>query len=478
MGGRVEKPTYDRHALTPSVVHLGVGSFARAHPILYFDDLAAAGETGWGVVGVGMRSPEIGEVLRSQNGLYTVVERGRDSAHARLVGALVEYLYLPEQPQQVADLLASPSTQLVTMTVTSEGYQVRPDIPAVRHDLATPDDPVTVTGLLVAALRRRRAEGTGPFTVLSCDNLDDSGAAIRLAVLEFAGLLDTQTGGDLASWVRENVTFPSGMVDRITPATNPQLRDQIEDEFGVPDRWPVVTETFRQWVVEDDFCAEKPPLERVGVQMVDDVTPWKVVKGRLLNGGHCALGYLGALAAFETTDQAMAEPVMSEYLSRLLREDIAPLLPEVPGQDTDEYVTMTLERIANPAIGDSLLRLCRRGSTKVPHHVLSSLGEARASGRTHRMLLAALAGWLWFLRGEGLDGRPLPIEDSRAEELRRAAQAGGDDPRALLEHRDIFGDLADDVDLVEELGELLTRVSRDGVRGMLAAVLHSNEEDR
>lgn len=478
LGDRVERPAYDRRALTPSVVHLSVGSFARAHPILYFDDLAATGETGWGVVGVGMRSPQIGEILRDQDGLYTVVERDRDGARARLVGALVDYLYLPEQPEQVADLLASPNTRLVTMTVTSEGYQVRSDIPAVRHDLATPDDPVTATGLLVAALRRRRAEGTGPFTVLSCDNLDDSGAAVRLAVLEFTGLLDAQTGEDLTSWVRENVAFPSGMVDRITPTTSPQLRDQIEGEFGVPDRWPVVTETFRQWVVEDDFCAERPPLERVGVQVVDDVAPWKFMKGRLLNGGHCALGYLGVLASLETTDQAMAEPVLSEYMSRLLREEIAPLLPELPGQDTDEYVTTTLDRIANPAISDSLLRLCRRGSTKVPHHLLSSLGEARVAGRPHRLLLAALAGWLRFLRGEDLDGRPLPIEDSRAEDLRRAAHAGGDDPTALLELRDIFGDLVDDADLVAELGELLTRASRDGVRGMLAALLDSNEEVR
>ncbi|AEH08938.1 Mannitol 2-dehydrogenase [Candidatus Protofrankia datiscae] len=478
LGDRVETPAYDRHALTPSVVHLSVGGFARAHPILYFDDLAATGETGWGVIGVGMRSPAMGEVLRDQDGLYTVVERDRDGASARLVGALIDYLYLPDQPEQVADLLASPNTRLVTLTVTSEGYQTRPDMTTVRHDLATPGNPVTAAGLLVAALRRRRAEGTGPFTVLSCDNLDDSGAATRLAVLEFTGLLDAQTGEDLTSWVRENVTFPNGMVDRITPTTSPELRDQIEGEFGVPDRWPVVTEPFRQWVVEDDFCTERPPLERVGVQVVDDVTPWKVMKGRLLNGGHCALGYLGVLAALETTDQAMAEPVLSEYMSRLLREEIAPLLPELPGQDTDEYVTTTLDRIANPAIGDSLLRLCRRGSTKVPHHVLSSLGEARVAGRPHRLLLAALAGWLRFLRGEDMEGRPLTVEDSRAEDLRRAAHAGGDDPTTLLGFRDIFGDLADDADLVAELGDLLTRASRDGIRSMLAAVLDFDEEVR
>ncbi|WP_138757078.1 mannitol dehydrogenase family protein [Modestobacter altitudinis] len=469
--GTLRVPGYDRTTLVPSIVHIGVGGFHRAHQAVYLDDLAGQGETGWGVVGVGLHRPQMGEVLSAQDCLFTVVERGPGHESARVVGSLVDYLYAPEDPEAVLRVLADPRTRIVTLTITGAGYLIddagafQEDDAEVQRDLASPSRPCTVTGYLTAALDRRRRAGNAPFTVLSCDNLPDSGAAARTAVVAHAALRDPA----LASWIEANVTFPSGMVDRITPETSPHMRDVIERTVGIADRWPVVTEPFSQWVVEDDFCNGRPPLERVGVQFVDDVGPHKLIKARMLNGGHCALGYLGALAGHTRTDEAMADPVVRAVVARMLGEEVQPLMPRVPGVDLTDYRRTTLQRFANPAIGDTLARLCRRGSVKMPSYLLTSLREAREQGRPSSMLLLAVAAWLLYLRGADLAGRPIEVVDPRAEELCRLARAGGDDPRLVLGLRSVFGSLEDDPRLVDELGDVLRVLSRHGLEAAVGA---------
>ena len=466
----VAVPTYDRSALVPAVVHIGVGGFHRAHQALYFDDLATSGETGWGVVGVGLHRPQMGEVLSAQDGLFTVVERDADGDRARVVGAIVDYLFARDQPGAVLARLSDPRTRLVTLTITGNGYLVDEEghfdvhHADVQHDLSAPQALRTVVGLLTEALARRRASGAGPFTVLSCDNLPDSGACARTAVLSFARLRDPA----LADWVESCVTFPSSMVDRITPETSPALRDELERLTGVADRWPVVAEPFRQWVVEDDFCsAGRPPLHGVGVQFVRDVAPYKLVKARLLNGGHCALGYLGTLAGHRTSDQAMADPVIGPFLERLLREEVLPLLPGTPGFDLDDYATTTLQRFGNPAVGDALSRLCRRGSTKMPSYLLPSLHDALAAGRPHAHLVVAVAAWLVYLRGTDLSGEPIVVEDAQGESLQALARQGRDDPRPVLSVRSVFGRLVDRPDVVAEIRSAMRAISTSGLAAAL-----------
>jgi mannitol-1-phosphate/altronate dehydrogenase len=252
------------------------------------------------------------------------------------------------------------------------------------------------------------------------------------------------------------------MVDRITPETSEEVREEVEARFELPDRWPVVTEPFRQWVVENDFCADRPPLERVGVEFVDDVGPHKQVKARLLNGGHSALGYIGSLLGYTRTDEAMADQVVRTTMQRLLREEIAPLIPPVPGLDLDAYVDTTLARFANPAIGDALARLCRRGSVKMPSYLLPSLHDACARGSRRELLVLAVAAWMRYLRGTDLHDRPIDIEDPRGDELHALAVAGGDDPGPLLGLRDVFGALGDDETLTAELAGALRALSQHG----------------
>jgi mannitol 2-dehydrogenase len=459
--GRVALPAYDRSALQPAVVHIGVGGFHRAHQAVYFDELAKQGVTDWGVIGVGIRRRKMSRVLRAQDNLFTVVQRGVEDSTARVVGSMVEYLLLADDAAAVGARLRDPRTKLVTLTITGDGYEVR--------DPASGGDPrQSIFPLLVDALDCRRRAGVRPFTVLSCDNLPRSGGAARRAVTTLA----KARSAELAEWIDREVTFPGSMVDRITPVTRSADRDRVEREFLVADAWPVITEPFMQWVIESDFCNSRPPLESVGAVFVDDVAPYKVVKSRLLNGTHCALGYLGALAGHHRSDRAIADGAIEEFVSRLMSQEVAPLLPSgVPGMDLDEYRRSVVDRLRNPAIGDHLTRLCARGSTKLVSYVLPSLREARSEGRPHRLLALVVAAWLRYLRGTDLNGVRIEIHDPRAGELQALARRGDGGVRAILRLEDIFGDLAHDEALHDDIVRLVAALNHYGVRGAIARVL-------
>ncbi|NEM06366.1 mannitol dehydrogenase family protein [Geodermatophilus normandii] len=476
-GARLTVPTYDRAALTPAVVHLSVGGFSRAHQLIYFDEVAQRRiSDGWGVVGVGLRARTLQEALAPQDNLYTVVERSPDGERARVVGVLTDYLFAPDAPGAVLDRLADPRTRVVTMTITDAGYLLDPATRAftpdddVRHDLAHPGAPRTVFGFLVEALDRRRRAGTAPFTVVSCDNLHRNGDATRAAVVGFAALRDEV----LARWIADRVAFPSSMVDRITPQTTPEERAAVARRHRVDDRWPVITEPFSQWVIEDTFCNGRPPLDEVGVRFVRDVTAHELMKTRLLNASHSALGYLGTLAGHERIDVLMGDPLFAAYVTRLMDDEVTPLIPVPEGIDLAEYKATLLQRFANPAIADRLSRLCRRGSTKLPHHLLPSLRQALAEGRPHALLTLALAGWVQYLQRVDDDGRPLPVEDDRGPHLQALALAGGTDPRPLLAEESVFGDLGSVPGFADELAGVLRRLERDGVRATVAAATRAS----
>jgi mannitol-1-phosphate/altronate dehydrogenase len=469
-------PTYDRAALVPAVVHLSVGGFHRAHQLLYFDELAERGITsGWGVTGVGLHQRHMKDALAPQDYLYTVVERSPDGERARVVGVMTDYLFAPDDPGQVLDRLTDPRTRMVSLTITGAGYRLDPttgefdaDDPDVRADLCDPAHPRTVVGFIVEALDRRRRAGIAPFTVVSCDNMHRNGEATRASVTGFARLRDEV----LARWITDRVSFPSSMVDRITPHTSPEERLAVAEKYGVDDRWPVITEPFSQWVIEDDFCNGRPPLDEVGVRFVPDVSRYELMKTRLLNAGHCALGYLGTLAGHTRIDRVMTEPLFWDYLTGMLDEEVVPLLPPPDGIDLAQYKRTLLRRFANPAIADGLPRLCRRGSTKMPHHLLPSLREALDRGRPHALLTLAVAGWIRYLQGIDDDGLPIVVDDPRADELQALARIGGTDPRPLLADRSTFGDLGDRPAFVAELHAALARMERDGVRATVAAHLY------
>ncbi|MFD2089986.1 mannitol dehydrogenase family protein [Blastococcus deserti] len=469
----VSPPGYDRAALRHGIVHIGVGAFHRAHQAVYLDDLARRGTTDWGVVGVGLHSRAIGEVLAAQDRLYLVVERRADGDDARVVGAMTRYLYAPDDPDAVLAALVDERTRVVTLTITGTSYRIDPhtgdfdaDDEDVQADLRDPARPRTVFGYLVEALDRRRGAGLPPFTVLSCDNMQHNGAAARTAVVSFARLRD----GELADWIDEQVAFPSSMVDRITPNTSPEDRDAVAAATGVDDQWPVITEPYSQWVVEDSFCNGRPPLEDVGVQFVDDVEPYEVMKTRLLNASHSAMAYLGYLAGLRTTDELLADPVFRSFLARMMAEEITPLLPAVPGIDLGAYQVTLLERFSNPRLGDQLARLGRRGSSKIPNYLLPSVVEAMEQDRPYRLLCLAVAGWLRYLRGHDYVGDEVPIQGPRPD-LVRVAQEGGGDSAPLLSEQAVFAELGRDPRFAEPVQRALEALDREGPREVIERYL-------
>lgn len=474
---RIETPTYDRRYLRPSIVHLGVGAFHRAHQAVYLDDLAVTGSD-WGEVGVGLLSQDraVAEALQPQQGLYTLLVRGADGDTARIIGSLLAYRFAPLQPDAVLDTLTAPSTRLVTMTITEGGYNVdettgrfHAENGAVQADLQYPRCPSTVFGYLAEALDRRRRAGIGPLSILSCDNLQGNGDITRTALVSFARLRDEA----LATWIERHVAFPNSMVDRITPQTTELERKFVAREFGLVDRWPVVTEPFRQWVVEDVFSNGRPALERVGAQMVTDVYPYETMKMRLLNASHVAMGYLGCVAGYRTVNAIMGDRSFRTFIQRQMHEEVAPLLPPVPGIDLDSYQRTLMERFSNPRIDDQVARICLDGSAKVPKFLLPALQAALDEERPHRQLTLALGGWLRYLAGVDDCGEEIMVQDARSAELQSLARQGGDDPRPLLGQRDLFGDLADCEAFVIDLQSALRTLYASGVRDTL---LRSAEE--
>ena len=478
-GAELLVPTYDRSTLTPAVVHFSVGGFHRAHQLLYFDDVAENRiSRGWGVVGVGLHSRNMKDALAPQDYLYTVVARSPDGEQARVVGVMVDYHFAPDDPAAVLDLLSHAETRMVSMTITDSGYRVCPETGVfdgddvdVRHDLWEPARPRTVFGFLVEALDRRRRAGLPPFTVVSCDNMHRNGDVARSALVGFARLRDA----DLASWIADHVAFPSSMVDRITPHTTPEEREAVARRYGVDDRWPVITEPFSQWVIEDRFSHGRPPLDQVGVRFVPDIDGYELVKTRLLNAAHSAVGYLGSLAGYRSIDQVMTDRLLAEYVRRLMDDEVTPLLVAPEGLDLDQYKRSLLRRFGNPAIADLLSRLCRRGSLKMPHHLLPSLHQARTERRPHDLLTLAVAAWFLHLRGVGPVPGRVEVDDPRGNELQALALAGGPDPRPLLGERSIFRDLVDDPTFVTDLEVAMAGLERDGVRATLRGLLPVRE---
>jgi mannitol 2-dehydrogenase len=336
--------------------------------------------------------------------------------------------------------------------------------PGVVHDLQPGAALRTSFGLVVEALVRRRAQGIPPFTVVSCDNIPGNGDLARSSYAAFAALRDPELG----EWVRASVRFPNSMVDRITPVTSDADRAEVEDHFGVADRWPVVCEPWTQWVLEDCFSDGRPPLEDAGVQLVEDVLPYELMKLRLLNAGHQVLAHLGRLAGFEYVHEACQDPVFRRLLTGYLDEEGTPTLPPVPSIDLAAYKAEVVRRFSSPAVRDTLDRIRADASDRIPQFLLPVLRANLASGGEIRRSVAVLAAWARSAAGTDDGGRPIQLTDSRAEAL--TARARSEDPLAFVADRELFGDLADDERFAAAYREALASLRTLGTRATLEAL--------
>jgi len=377
---------------------LGIGAFHRAHQAMYTDAVLASGDLSWGLVGAGIVSSAMKDALQPQDGLYALAVMGPSGNQTRIIGSILDVLGDEKDDQQLLDIMRAPSTRIVSLTVTEKGYYLDPatgklqlDAAAIAADLANPAEPKTALGLIVEALRLRKAAGVTPFTVLSCDNLPSNGKRAKAAVIAFAQQVDAS----LADWIALEVAFPCTMVDRITPATTDADRAAIKAQIGMDDNWPVVTEDFSQWVIEDNFTMGRPDWTIGGAVFSDEIEAWENMKLRCLNGTHSTLAYLGQLTGRETVAEAMQLPLIIDLLDALWLE-IREVLVQPKGVDAAAYVESLKQRFCNPAIKHRTAQIAMDGSQKLPQRLLSTLRDRIAAGLPSPTLATAIAAWMHF----------------------------------------------------------------------------------
>lgn len=453
-------------------MHIGLGNFHRAHQAVYLDDLFATGrDRDWAILGAGVRAGDakMREALLAQDCLSTVIELDPAGHRARRIGAMTGFIEVQPDNAALIAAMAEPAIRIVSLTVTEGGYFVDPatgkfdpSAAEIGGDAARPNRPATAFGAILAALRRRREAGLAPFTVMSCDNLPGNGHVTRDAVAGLADLSDPA----FADWVRANVAFPNGMVDRITPATGPRER-ALAAEFGLDDPVPVTCEPFRQWVLEDHFPAGRPALETVGVTFTPHVHAYEAMKIRILNGGHAIIAYPGGLMDIELVHEAMAHPLIAGFLDKLEREEIIPFVAPVPDTDLGAYFALVHGRFANPEIADTVRRLCLDGSNRQPKFILPSLRDNLAAGRVPRGLILASALWCRYCAGVTDSGTAIAPNDPNWDRLQAVARAAQAEPARWLAMEEIYGATGRDDRVISEFGTALEALWSRGTAAVL-----------
>ena len=459
-------PAYKRSTVRPGIVHLGIGAFHRAHMAHYIDDLLAD-DPYWGIIGASLRRPDTKDALDPQKGLYTLALRSDKGTRARILGSVLEVIDATRDRERLLEQMAHEDIKIVSLTVTEKGYCHDPATgeldekhPDIVHDLENPMEPRSAVGIIVEALARRYSRDIDPFAVMSCDNLPSNGETTRKIVVRFAKLRDPELG----MRIEEGVVFPSTMVDRIVPATTDADRAEIAELTGLDDAWPVVTEPFAQFVIENRFPGGRPQFEAAGAEMVPDVEPYERMKLRMLNGSHSSLAYLGYLAGYEYVSGAIGDPVFRTFVHDLMTEEVMPTLG-LERKDLETYRDRLLRRFANPALNHRLWQIAMDGSQKLPQRLLGTIrGRLRGSRPIDRLSLG-VAAWMRYVTGIDEKGGAIEVRDPLAERMRKIADAAGRDPEklawGLLQISEVFGD-----DLPKE------QMFKTTVTGHLASLFH------
>lgn len=474
----IKRPTYDRRSLKPGIVHIGVGNFHRAHQAWYLHRLMQSGDArDWAILGAGVRAYDASmrDRLIAQDCLTTLIEIGPAGETAEVIGPMIDYLPVDIGLGALITSLARPAIRIVTLTVTEGGYYVDPasngfhaEHEDLVHDALNLQTPRTAFGAIVAALKIRRDAGYGAFTVLSCDNLQGNGAIVRQAVVSLAELVDK----GLADWIAANCTFPNSMVDSIVPATGPD-EVALAARLGVVDAAPVAHENFRQWVIEDNFCAGRPDLDRVGAVFSSNVHAYEAMKLRILNAGHQLLANAGELLGLPTIDVCMEHPLVGAFFTRVQREEVLPHVQSVPGLSVEAYLAQVTERFENRATKDTTRRVAFDGSARHTGFVLPVVRDALAvDAPTHGLALAE-ALWARMCYGEREDGSIIEPNDPNWVDLVKVARQSKDQPIAWLQQSAYYGDLSDNASFADAFETALNALWTKGAERVLEDYLSS-----
>ncbi|WP_413988204.1 mannitol dehydrogenase family protein [Labrys okinawensis] len=475
------RPHYDRTKLAIGMAHIGVGAFHRCHQGEFTDDMLEARFGPWGVVGINLRPPLLTDILAPQDGLYSRTLREGTIAETRVIGALRKVIDVrdPADGEAAISALAAPQIKVVTMTLTEKGYCHIPSSgtldwsrPDIIRDREGASPPASALGLLAAALERRRQTGGGGLTLISCDNVPGNGALLRSVLTAFIAAQLSP----LASWIETNVAFPSTMVDRIAPAPMAEDLVSASEAIGLRDEAAVVGEPFRQWVIDDRFAADHPPWDLAGAQFVADVTPYELIKMRVLNAAQSTLSHLGALLGHAFSFQAADDPVLAPLVRRMLVRETAGTLPNAPGMEISAYIDTSLSRIANSAIRHRCHQIGTDGSQKIVQRLLNPLRGRLAAGHAPGLLALAVASWLaYVLCGARRHGARWQPNDPMAAGVIAIGEQGGDDfdglARALIGIEQVFGSDLRDSTAVPAIAMHLRGLLGGDVRGYLRECL-------
>jgi mannitol 2-dehydrogenase len=469
----VKRPNYDRDALAPGIVHIGLGNFHRAHQAWYLHRLMQQGEAlDWAIIGAGVRpNDELQRKrLKSQDYLATLIELDPAGRSAEVIGPMIDFAVVQEDNAPLITQLADPSIRIVSLTITEGGYYIEPvsnefdsSHPDIQHDAANPTKPHTAFGAIVAALRIRRDADLGPFTIQSCDNLQGNGEIARQTIVSLAKLSDPA----LADWIENHCTFPNSMVDCIVPATGPKEL-QLVREFGIDDVAPVTHENFRQWVIEDKFCAGRPDWDKVGATFTDDVHPFEAMKIRLLNGGHQLLVNAGEILSVEYISGCMAHPLIGSFFKKVTLEEIAPYVHSVPNMTPVQYVDLIDRRFSNSEIIDTTRRVAFDGWSRHTGFLHPSIRDGLSAHSSINGLALSQALWARMCEGTREDGTIIEPNDPVWAKLNEAAKAAKENPLVWLNQPDLYGELAHNTVFAESFSSWLTLIWRDGAEAALA----------
>jgi len=463
----VARPTYDRTKLTPGIVHIGLGNFHRAHQSWYLHRLFQQGlNTDWAIVGGGVRPYDAEMRLKMKEQDYELDPSGKS---AEVVGSMIDYVPVEEGNGPLIEQMADPAIRIVALTVTEGGYYIEPATkgfdaqhPDIVHDANNPDRPRTAFGAIIAALKIRRDRGTGPFTGLCCDNLQGNGNILRQTVISLAQMSDPA----LAGWIDTNCSFPNSMVDCIVPTTGPKELALVK-EFGIDDMVPVTHENFRQWVIEDNFCAGRPDWDKAGATFSDQVHDYEVMKIRILNGGHQVIADVGEILGLETIAETMAHPKIRALYKKVEEEEIMVHVKSVPGYTPAEYVKLIERRFANPAIVDTTRRVAFDGSSRHPGFIVPSIRDGLRAGTPVLGLALVSAAWARYCLGTREDGSHVEPNDPFWDDLVKRGTAAKENPRHWLEMRSIYGDLAENSAFSDSFVRWLNKIYSDGMEAAL-----------
>lgn len=442
----VARPDYDRQALRARMVHIGFGAFHRGHQAVCSDRLASLYGSDWGYCEINLNSGELIQALKQQNYCYTVAEMADNKMALRVIGVVKEALHgKSDGINAVIEALAHPEVAIVSMTVTEKGYCYEPssgslDIthPSIVHDIAHPEVPCSVPGIILAGIVRRRRRHLPPFSVMSCDNMPENGQVTRNVILALA----EKQSSELAPWIAENISFPSTMVDRIVPAMTDETHAALREKLGCDDPVSVVCEPFFQWVIEDNFVSGRPAWEKAGAELVTDVLPFEQMKLRMLNGSHSFLAYLGNLAGYENISDCMADKSFRQAALQLMLKEQAPTL-QTKTVDLQAYANSLIARYENLAIRHRTAQIANDGSQKLPQRWLDSIRWHLKNGGSYDLLALGVAGWMRYVSGVNEQGETIEIHDPMHVQLAQRVAETAEGPErvaALLSLKAIFGE--------------------------------------